>query len=413
VDSRLHRRQYRPEAPVPLAGVRVVDLSRLVAGNMTSHLLADFGAEVIKVEDPRRGDDLRDWKVDDVATYWKVYSRSKKSLALDYRSEAGLAVARKLIAGADVLIENFVPGKLERLGLAPEVLLASNPRLVILRVSGWGQTGPARAKPGFGTIVEAMSGFAAMNGFPGLPPVLPPLALADMIAGLYGATAIMVALRHSEATGEGQVIDLSLFEPILSVLGPEAANHALTGQTRPRLGSRATNAAPRNVYVCSDGKYVALSASMQSMAERLFRAIGRDDLVDDPAFRTNGDRLRNIDALDEIIAAFMAERTQAENLGFFGQAGVTVGPVCDVADLLVEPHIVERESLVALPDEEMGDLPMHNIVARLSATAGAIRTPAPALGEHTEAILDGLGLTRPEIEQLRASGVVSVPAATR
>ena len=258
-----------------------------------------------------------------------------------------------------------------------------------------------------------MSGFAAMNGFPDRPPVLPPLALADMVAGLYGAMAIMVARRHSERAGAGQVIDLSLFESILSILGPEAANCALTGQIRPRVGSRATNAAPRNVYVCSDGKYVALSASMQSMAERLFRAIGRGDLIDDPAFRTNGDRLRNIDALDEIIAAFIAERTQAENLAFFERAGVTVGPVCDVAELLGEPHTVERESLAAFPDDEMGELPMHNIVARLSATEGAIRTPAPALGEHTEAILEGLGLTRREIEKLRTSGVVFVPAAPR
>lgn len=264
-----------------------------------------------------------------------------------------------------MLVENFVPGKLERIRLDPQMLLARTPRLVVVRISGWGQTGPYRDKPGFGSLVEAMSGYASMNGFPDRPPVLPPLALADMITGLYASTAAMVALRHAERTGEGQVVDLSLFEPMLSVLGPEAANHALTGQVAPRLGSRSSISAPRSVYACSDGKFVAMSASMQGMAERLFRVIGREDLITDPRFLTNADRIRNNDVLDGIIADFIAQRSREQNLALFGAAGVTVGPVCDAADLAEDDYVIERERLVVLPDAEMGELPMHNVVARL------------------------------------------------
>lgn len=405
-----HHHDYQPGAPVPLSGVRIVDLSRLVAGNVVTHVLADYGADVIKVEDPKRGDDLRAWRVADVPTFWKVYCRSKRSLALDTRTPQGLAVLRDLVATAHVLVENFVPGTLEKLGLAPPDLLARTPHLVVVRVSGWGQTGPYRARPGFGSLVEAMSGFASMNGFPDRPPVLPPLALADMITGLYGATAVMVALRHAEATGEGQVVDLSLFEPMLSVLGPEAANHALTGAVTPRLGSRSALSAPRSVYACSDGHFVAMSASMQGMAERLFHAIGRPDLVTDPRFLTNTLRIANNGVLDPIIAAFIGRHTRAEALALFAAAGVTVGPVCDAADLATDPYVIERESIVSLPDAGMGAatdrLPMHNVVARLSRTPGALRAPAPALGEHSDEVLAGMGLQPHQVAALRQAGIV-------
>ena len=405
-----HHQDYQPGAPVPLQGIRIVDLSRLVAGNVVTHVLADYGADVIKVEDPKRGDDLRAWRVADVPTFWKVYCRSKRSLALDTRTPQGLAVLRDLVATAHVLVENFVPGTLEKLGLAPHDLLARTPRLIVVRVSGWGQTGPYRAKPGFGSLVEAMSGFASMNGFPDRPPVLPPLALADMITGLYGATAVMVALRHAEATGEGQVVDLSLFEPMLSVLGPEAANHALTGGVTPRLGSRSALSAPRSVYACSDGHFVAMSASMQGMAERLFHAIGRPDLVTDPRFLTNTLRIANNGVLDPIIAGFIARHTRADALALFAAAGVTVGPVGDAADLAVDRYVIERESIVSLPDAEMGAdagrLPMHNVVARLSRTPGALRAPAPTLGQHSDDILAGMGLSPDQVAALRQAGIV-------
>ncbi len=396
----LHRITFAAPGGSALDGVRVVDLSRLVAGNQTSLLLADHGAEVIKVEKPGRGDDLRDWQVQGISTYWKVYGRNKKSVALDIRQEAGLAAAKALIATAHVLIENFVPGTLERLGLGEPELFRLNSRLVILRISGWGQTGPFRRKPGFGTMVEAMSGFAAMNGFADKPPALPPLALADMIAGAYGAFAVALAIRHAERTGAGQTIDLSLFEPILSILGPEAANHALTGVPTKRHGNRASNAAPRNAYACGDGQFVALSASMQSAAERLFKLMGRADLIDDPRFRTNTDRLRNIEELDFLIGAFMAARTRAEALELCDQAGVTVAPLYDASDLARDAYVAERECLVVVEDPEMGELPMHNVSPRLSKTPGAIRRPAPAVGQHNAEIFDELGLDAAARRQL-------------
>jgi crotonobetainyl-CoA:carnitine CoA-transferase CaiB-like acyl-CoA transferase len=407
MDTALHRKDYEPDAPAPLNGVRVVDLSRLVAGNALTHVLADFGADVIKVENPAGGDDLRHWRVEDVSTHWKVYARNKRSLTLDYRGEEGLALLLRLVATADVLVENFVPGKLERLGLGPDVLLEANPRLVIARISGWGQTGPFRGKPGFGSLVEAMSGFAAMNGFADRPPVLPPLALADMITGLHGASAVMVALRHVEVGGgRGQVVDLSLFESMLSVLGPQAADYALTGSAPARHGSRSGATAPRNVYPCSDGKHVALSASMQAMAERLFRVIGRPELIEDPRFATNTARVRNNDVLDPIVAAFMLARTQEENLALFDRAGVTVGPVCDPGELMAHPFVVERECLVALPDAEMGILPMHGIPARLSETPGVLARPAPELGADNAAVLGMIGVDGAAMAGLRERGVI-------
>jgi crotonobetainyl-CoA:carnitine CoA-transferase CaiB-like acyl-CoA transferase len=388
----LHHIDFASAGGSALDDVRVVDLSRLVAGNQTSVLLADHGAEVIKVEKPGRGDDLRDWQVEGISTYWKVYGRNKKSVALDIRHEADLMVVKALIATAHVLIENFVPGTLEQLGLDEKELFRLNSRLVILRISGWGQTGPFRHKPGFGTMVEAMSGFAAMNGFADKPPALPPLALADMIAGAFGAFAVTMAVRHAERTGVGQTIDLSLFEPILSVLGPDAANYVLTGAPASRRGNRASNAAPRNVYACCDGRFVALSASMQSTTERLFRLMGRADLIDDPRFRTNTDRLRNIEELDALIGAFMAARTRAEVLDLCDQARVTVAPLYDASDLVGDPYVIERECLITVEDAEMGRLPMHNVSPRLGKTPGAIRRPAPRVGQHNAEIFDELGL---------------------
>lgn len=407
MDAELHRKTWQNDTDGPLNGIRVLDMSRLVAGNALTHVLADYGADVIKLENPKGGDDLRNWRVADISTHWKVYARNKRSLTLDYRAEAGRAILLRLAAIADVLVENFVPGKLERMGLGPDVLLEANPKLIVARISGWGQTGPFRAKPGFGSLVEAMSGFAAMNGYPDRPPVLPPLALADMITGLHGATAVMVALRHVEVGGgAGQVIDLSLFESMLSVLGPQAANYALTGSAPARHGSRSGTTAPRNVYRCADGKYVALSASMQVMAERLLRVIGREDLLADPRFATNSARVANNDELDPIVADFMAARTQAEALDLFDRAGVTVGPVCDPADLMEHPFIREREALVSLPDAAMGLLPMHNIPARLSATPGVLARPAPELGADNADVLGLIGIDDAEIGTLREARII-------
>ncbi|MBT7760616.1 MAG: CoA transferase, partial [Rhodospirillaceae bacterium] len=298
----MHKRDYRPDAPAPLDGVRVLDLSRLVAGNALTHVLADYGAEVIKVERPGHGDDLRNWRVEGVSIHWKVYARNKKSITLNPRSEAGRELLLRLVEGAQVLVENFLPGTLEKWNLGPDVLAARNPALVMVRISGWGQNGPDRDQPGFGSLVEARSGFAAMNGFPDRPPVLPPLALADMVTGMYGGMATLGALRQCEGRGgKGQVIDLPLFDPMLAILGPQGAEYQLTGQSAARSGSRSTTTAPRNTYRCKDGRFVALSASMQSMAERLFKTMGREDLINDPRFKTNADRVKNNDILDPIV----------------------------------------------------------------------------------------------------------------
>ncbi|MDF2617965.1 MAG: Formyl-CoA transferase [Xanthobacteraceae bacterium] len=388
---------FTPDGRGPLDGVRVVDLSRLVAGNMTTHVLADYGADVIKIERPGKGDDLRSWRVEGVEVFWKVYARNKRSVALDIHDPDGREMLLRLVDTAQVLVENFVPGTLERWGLGPEELLAHNPKLVILRVSGWGQTGPWRLRPGFGTLVEAMSGWAFMNGHADKPPTLPPLAMADMVAGLYGTAAILAALRAVElGDAPGQVLDLSLFEPIHSLIGAEAAQIRLTGEPTPRAGNQSSHTAPRNVYECADGAYVALSGSMQSMAERIFDTIGRPELKTDPRFVDNAARVAHRDELDAIIAAFIAGRSQAENLALFEAAGVTVGPVCSVMDLLDHPFVEGREAIVEIPDRELGSVPMHNIIPRFSATPAPFRRPAPEIGEHTEELRRELGMATPK-----------------
>ncbi|MET0681418.1 MAG: CoA transferase, partial [Burkholderiales bacterium] len=285
-------------------------------------------------------------------------------------------------------------------------LLERNPKLVIVRISGFGQDGPYKRRPGFGTLIEGMSGFAAINGFADREPVLPPMYLADGVAGIYGASAAMIALREVEQNGgRGQVIDLSLLDPLFAIMSPQAANYRLSGKVKPRTGSRSTNTAPRNAYRCKDGKFVGLSASTQKMAERTFRAIGRPDLAEDPRYRTNADRLARADELDAIIGGFIAQRTQAENVAFFEQAEVTIGPIYDVTQLLEDPHVIERELVADYPDPDMGALPMHHVVPRLSGTPGSIRTLAPHLGEHNLALLREIGLDDAAYAKLLADGV--------
>jgi len=404
---RVPEKSFEPGAPCPLDGVRVVDMSRLVSGNMVSLQLADFGAEVIKIEDPTRGDPLRAWQTDGVSVHWKVYCRNKKSVALSLREPRGRELFLDLAATARVQIENFRPGTLETMGLGPELLHRRNPGLIILRVSGWGQDGPYRDRPGFGTLVESMSGYASRTGFPDREPALPPTALADMVAGLYGAFAVMVALREVETKGgAGQVIDLPLLDPLFSFIATEAAIYRLTGTVRDRTGSRSETTSPRNVFRTNDGRYIGISASIQAMAERLFRAIGREDMITDPRFRTNTDRVRNAEACEAPIAAFIAARTLAENMAIFERAEVTAAPVYDIDQFIADPHVTAREILVDLPDADIDRLPMHNVIPRLSDTPGRLRRPAPALGEHTVEILGSLGLSHAEIEGLAREGII-------
>jgi crotonobetainyl-CoA:carnitine CoA-transferase CaiB-like acyl-CoA transferase len=404
----LHRRDFQPGATPPLHGLRVVDLSRLVAGNMVSLQLADHGAEVIKIEDPAKGDPLRAWRTDGHSLHWKVYARNKKSLALDLRHKDALAILADLIAASDVLIENFRPGTLEAMGLAPATLHACNPKLIIVRVSGFGQDGPYRERPGFGTLVEGMSGFAAMNGFADREPVLPPLALADMVAGLYGAFAVMIARREVEAGRPGQVIDLPLLDPMVSILGPQAAMFQVSGEIPPRTGSRSNTTSPRNVFRTRDGRYIAISASIQAMAERLLRTIGREDMIADPRFANNTARVANAAECEAPIAAFIAARDSADVLAIFEKAEITAAPVYDIDQLIADPHVAAREILVELPDADLGHVAHHAVVPRLAATPGAIRTPAPRLGEHTAEVLRALGRSEAAIAALAEAGAVKL-----
>jgi crotonobetainyl-CoA:carnitine CoA-transferase CaiB-like acyl-CoA transferase len=406
----LPQRSFEPNAACPLDGIRVVDMSRLVAGNAVSSQLADFGAEVIKIEDPGKGDPLRAWQTNGVSVHWKLYARNKKSVALSLRPPRGRELLLDLISTAEVLIENFRPGTLEKMGLAPAELHKLNPRLVIVRVSGWGQDGPYKDRPGFGTLVESMSGYASRTGFADREPVLPPTALADMVAGLYGAFAVMVALRRVEVEGgAGQVIDLPLLDPLFSFIATEAPIYNLTQAIRPRTGSRSETTSPRNVFRTKDGRYIGISASIQAMAERLFRAIGREDVIADPRFRTNTDRVKNAEECEAPIVEFIAARTLDENMALFEAAEVTASPVYDIDQFLADPHVQARGIVIDVPDAQTGSLAMHNIIPRLSDTPGRLRTPAPEIGEHTAEILGQLGVAPAELEALAKEGIVGLP----
>jgi crotonobetainyl-CoA:carnitine CoA-transferase CaiB-like acyl-CoA transferase len=288
------------------------------------------------------------------------------------------------------------------MGLGPAVLHARNKGIVVVRITGWGQDGPYKNRPGFGTLVEGMSGFASKNGFADREPVLPPLALADMIAGLYGAFSVVTALRHRDATGEGQVIDLPLLDPIFSILGPEAALFQLTHKVTERTGSRSNTAGPRNVFHTKDGKWIAMSASMQVMASRLYTALGLPDMVADPRFRTNYDRVNNADAAEKPIRDFVAAHTLAEAMAFFEKNEITAAPVYDIEQFMADPHVKAREILMDLPDKDMGSIPMHHVVPRLSVSPGAIRHPAPELGENTAELLGRIGVGEAALADLKA-----------
>lgn len=401
------KHSFEPDREGPLRDVRVLDFSRLVAGNMLSLQLADFGAEVVKVESPGRGDTLRDWREAGVSVHWKVYARNKKSIALDLKSPEAPGIILDLAAHFDVLIESFRFRYLENLGVGPDRLLERNPKLVVVRVSGFGQTGPYAKRPGFGTLVEAMSGFASRNGFEDREPVLPPLAMADMIAGLSGAMATVIAVRNVEVNGgRGQVIDVSLLEAIFSILGPEAAIYKLSKKVRKRVGSASEGTSPRNVYATSDGGWVAISASTQAMTERLFRAIGRDDLNQDPGFKTNTERVKRREQVDAIVGGFIKARTLAQAIAFFEAAEVTAAPVYDIGQFLDDPHVQERGIVVETPDEEMGEVPMHAIVPRLSGTPGLLRNPAPRVGQHNQEIFARVGYSEERIAALAQKGVI-------
>ena len=393
---------------LPLENIKILDLSRLAAGNMVSHMFADFGADVVKVEKPGKGDDLRNWKINGISHWWAVYSRNKRSISIDLKKDEGLALLKELVKSADVFIENFVPGTLEKWGIGPEQLAELNKNLIILRISGWGQTGIFKNAPGFGSLVEGMSGFAAMTGEEKQSPLLPPLALADMVAGLTGFGAILMAILTSKKDNTGgQVIDLSLFEPFFSILGPWAASYKISGKVPERIGNRSNVAAPRGIYKTKDNKYVSLSASMQSMWEKLALTIGSSDLIKDPRFLTNSDRLNNQDDLDKPISKFIKKYSREEVLNIFSKKGITVGPVLDISEIIEHPYIQDREVLIDHYNQEYGNVLMHQAFPRLSKTPGKIRHSAPSLGGDTDLVLKEIGISEKQIQMLRKNNIIN------
>lgn len=394
----------------PLAGLRVIDAATLFAGPMAATLLGDFGAEVIKVEHPH-GDSLRNlgWKKDEVSLWWAVVNRNKRAVTLKLSHDLGRDALLRLADEADVLIENFRPGTMERWGLGWDVIHERNPRLVMVRVTGFGQTGPYRERAGFGTLAESMSGFAHINGHPDGPPTLPPFALADGITGLSGAFLTMAALRARDLTGgPGQMIDLSIYEPIFWILGPQAAVYDQLGVVQGRTGNRAPFTAPRNAYRSRDGVWLGLSASSQSTAERTVRLVGRPDMIDKDWFKDHAGRLRHQDELDEAIGAWVGDRDAAEVVARFGEAGAAIAPILDIAGIFEDPQYIHNETVTAVEDPVLGPVRMQNLIGRLSATPGRVRTTGPSLGEHNAEILGGLlGCGEAELRRMAEEGVIS------
>ena len=379
----------------------------MIAGGVASMLLADFGADVVKVEQPGVGDPLRQWTADGQPFWWKVYARNKRFITLDLKSPDGVALLRRLAPRFDVVMESFVPGTLERMGIGWNTLRSWHPGLILARISGWGQTGPDAERPGFGTLVEAASGFAAMNGEPDGAPIVPSFPLADMTAALYASNAIMFALYHRDHHGgQGQCLDISLFESLFSVLGPLAAEYAAFGRVRTRTGSRSSNSRPRGCYGTRDGGWIAVSGSTPKMAERLLRAYGLGDLLEDPRFATNEARVEHAEALDAQVTAAIAARSLDANLQIIKSHELTAVAVQTVADIERDLHWRARELLLDVPSGH-GFVRMHNVVPRLSATPGDICRAGGALGQDNRAIYESeLGLSSDELAALQGAGVI-------
>jgi crotonobetainyl-CoA:carnitine CoA-transferase CaiB-like acyl-CoA transferase len=396
------------ESPRPLDGVKVLEAATLFAAPLAAMFLGDFGAEVVKIEHPAKPDPARGHgpNKDGVGLWFKTLARNKRLITLDLSHPDGRDVFLRLAADADVVIENFRPGTIERWGLGWKTLSAVNPRLVLARVSGFGQVGPAAARPGFGTLAEAMSGFAALNGEPDGPPLLPPLALADGVAGLATAFAVLAALRERDRSGRGQVVDVSLLEPLLTLLGPQIAEYDLLGTVQPRTGNRSTHNAPRNVYATADGKWVAVSSSATSIAERVMRLVGRPDLVSEPWFATGAGRASHVDEIDAAVAAWIAARDREEVVAAFEAAEAAIAPVYDASDIVADPQLAALGAIAAVADDDLGTVRMPNVVARLSETPGRIDRAGAAQGADTAEVLARAGVSPEELKRLRLEGAV-------
>jgi len=391
-----------------LEGIRVVEAATLFAAPLAAMLLGDYGADVIKIEHPQRVDPARGHgpSKDGIGLWFKTLARNKRLVTLDLSKPAGADLFLRLAERSDVVLENFRPGTLERWGVGPDELTAVNPRLVVARVSGFGQTGPYAGRAGFGTLAEAMSGFASLNGEPGGIPLLPPLALADGVTALATAFAILAALRAREETGRGQVVDTSLVEPLLTLLGPQLTAYDLLGELQPRTGNRSSHNAPRNLYRTADGSWVAVSSSATSIAARVLRLVGRGDLAEQSWFGTGSGRAEHVDEIDDAVAAWIVERDRETVLAAFEDAGAAIAPVYDASDVLADPQLAALGSISTVEDRQLGPLKMPNVVSRLSETPGRIRHTGGRHGCDNETVYAELGVSPAELELLREERVL-------
>ena len=391
----------------PLEGVKVIDAATLFAGPLAATILGDFGAGVLKVEHPK-GDPSRShgYAKDGIGLWWKMLGRNKRAVTLSMSTTEGAEIFKKLARDADVVIESFRPGTLERWGLSYEELTRENPGLVLARVTGFGQFGPYSNRPGFGTIAESMSGFAHVTGQPSGPPTLPPFGLADGIAALATACAVLMALRARDATGKGQVVDLAIIEPIFTVLGPQPIAYDQLGVIQERTGNRSNNNAPRNTYQTKDGKWVAISTSAQNIAERVMRLVGRPEFIEEPWFQKGSERAKHADELDEAVQRWISERTTEEVVEAFEEANAAITPIYNIEDIMQDPQYQALDSIITVNDPELGPIKMQNVLFRLSETPGEVKWSGPQLGEHNEEVYRELGIDKERLEKLKAEGVV-------
>ena len=392
-----------------LTGLKVVELGQLIAGPFAAKTLADFGADVVKIETPKTGDPLRKWRLlkDGTSVWWQVQSRNKRSVALDLKDKAAQDIVRQLVKDADVLIENFRPGAMEGWGLGPDELLALNPRLIMLRISGYGQTGPYRDKPGFGVVAEAMSGLRHLTAEPGRVPVRVGVSIGDTLASLHGVIGILMALQERQTSGQGQVIDVALYEAVFNCMESLLPEYSAFGAVREAAGSALPGIAPSNAYRCQDEGYVLIAGNGDSIFKRLMHTMGRDDLGNDPELTDNAGRVKRVVEIDAAIGVWTAQRTVAQVLEALDQAAVPAGRIYTVADIAADPHYQARGMIQHVQMDDGTSLAVPGIIPKLSRTPGSHRRNAPTIGQDTDAVLNEIGLTPTQIQALKDKGIVA------
>ena len=391
-----------------LSHLRVIELGQLIAGPFAAKTLADFGADVIKIEPPTTGDPLRKWRLlkDGTSVWWQIQSRNKRSIAIDLKQAEAQDIVRQLVKDADVLIENFRPGAMEGWGLGPDELLAINPKLIMLRISGYGQTGPYRDKPGFGVVAEAMSGLRHLTAEPGRVPVRVGVSIGDTLASLHGVIGILLALHERHTSGKGQVIDVALYEAVFNCMESLLPEFSAFGAVREAAGSALPGIAPSNAYKCQDGGYVLIAGNGDSIFKRLMHTMGRDDLGQDAALADNAGRVKHVDEIDAAIGAWTATRTVAQVLEQLDAASVPAGRIYTVADIAADPHYQARDMILQTAMADGSTLALPGIVPKLSRTPGSHRRNAPEIGQDTDAVLQDIGLTATQIQALKDKGIV-------